>query len=734
MEQSSQPLPSSGSNTQPSTTDVGGNEVALDPSSTKAAVLNQTPSNTKPSRKRKPNSSGTRTTSHVWDHFNKLPITEGAVPEAACKYCAKTFYCHPKIHGTSSMSSHLTRCPKYTYALTNDPNQRILSFGSSKVGEGNQIQAVSQRFNIDACRKALAFFVILDEQPFKIVEGEGFKLLCKQLQPQFNPPSRHTLAKDCYQLYLDEKVRLRALFRSNSSRICLTTDCWTSIQNLNYLTLTAHFIDSEWTYQKRILSFSIIPNHKGETIGRQVEDALREWGIRNVLTITVDNASSNDVAVSYLKKKLNSFNALVLNGEFFHMRCCAHILNLVVNDGLKDMHTSIASIRTAVRFVRSSPQRLAKFKECIAYSKISCKKLVCLDVPTRWNSTYLMLESAEKYQIAFEKLEFEDPSFREYFGAAPTPSTFDWENARVFVKFLKIFYDATKLFSTSTHVTIHSAFHQLSLIYCELNQASLNLNTILANMGYEMKKKYDKYWGQIIHVNPLLYFGVILDPSYKFKYIEWSFKEMYTADLDFVSEMCFTVKLNLSRMYQWYVSLHGNQNNVGQSSQGSIQGNSVESSPSEINTHAARKMAFKQHLREKSSIDDKNELDRYLAESCVDGDDKFDVLLWWKQNSSRFPFLSCMARDIFAIPVSTVASESAFSTGGRVLDTFRSSLSPEMTEALICSQNWLKPNVHHFKDCVIGEDLEISEKVLTVGKTAPSVPGTSIVDQPINID
>ena len=54
-----------------------------------------------------------------------------------------------------------------------------------------------------------------------------------------------------------------------------------------------------------------------------------------------------------------------------------------------------------------------------------------------------------------------------------------------------------------------------------------------------------------------------------------------------------------------------------------------------------------------------------------------------------FPTMEKIARDVLAVPISTVASESVFSTGGRVLDPFRSSLTPKIVESLICAQDWL---------------------------------------------
>ena len=73
----------------------------------------------------------------------------------------------------------------------------------------------------------------------------------------------------------------------------------------------------------------------------------------------------------------------------------------------------------------------------------------------------------------------------------------------------------------------------------------------------------------------------------------------------------------------------------------------------------------------------------------VEGD-VFDILSWWKSNGPKYPLLSRIVRDIVAIPVSTIASESAFSTDGRVIYVFWISLDPDIIEAIIYLQDWLR--------------------------------------------
>jgi hypothetical protein len=88
--------------------------------------------------------------------------------------------------------------------------------------------------------------------------------------------------------------------------------------------------------------------------------------------------------------------------------------------------------------------------------------------------------------------------------------------------------------------------------------------------------------------------------------------------------------------------------------------------------------------------DIKSEVEIHLTDLREKRDQKFDLFGWWKANSTKFPILSKIARHVLAMPISTVASESAFSTSGRVIDKYRSSLNTETAEALICAQDWIR--------------------------------------------
>jgi hypothetical protein len=92
------------------------------------------------------------------------------------------------------------------------------------------------------------------------------------------------------------------------------------------------------------------PPHNGISLCEKTYNMLEVWGIETkVFTITLDNASSNDVCVGLLRNQLNMKKAIFCEGKFFHIRCCVHILNLRVQDGLKEIDSALQKIRDSVK-------------------------------------------------------------------------------------------------------------------------------------------------------------------------------------------------------------------------------------------------------------------------------------------------------------------------------------------------------------------------------------------------
>jgi len=121
-----------------------------------------------------------------------------------------------------------------------------------------------------------------------------------------------------------------------------------------------------------------------------------------------------------------------------------YILNLVGKDGLKDLDPSIIKVCATVRFVRSSLARLQTFKGCVEEEDIESKNLVYLDIETRWNSIYLMLDFAFKFRKSFNNLEFEGSLYVKELRKHGIPSPkYDWNRIEAFLSFLKNFYETT---------------------------------------------------------------------------------------------------------------------------------------------------------------------------------------------------------------------------------------------------------------------------------------------------
>lgn len=625
--------------------------------------------------------------SSVWPHFTILPEYPPSDRHASCNHCSRKIKC-VSSHGTTCLRNHLKRCEMNPENANRKTRKKMSKSPKTPI------------FDQEMLKKALVRMILKCDLPFRFVEKEGFIEFCLVWQPQFVMPSRTTIARHCYSVFLEERKVLKDAFAKLSSSICLTSDTWTSIQNSNYMCVTAHFIDSDWTLHKKIINFCVIPSHSGKVLGFALDKCLSEWDLKNVLSVTLDNASSNDVSIQTLKRLLSIRNGAVLNGEYLHMRCAAHILNLIVKDGLQDYNVHISRVRAAVKYVRSSPSRYHRFKECVALVKIASKSIPCLDVETRWNSTYLMLASAVTFKTAFEMV-FETMN-KNQLKELDMPKEEDWNYVANFLPFLKIFYDTTISLSGSFYVTGESYLRHIMGLKAFIVRMSTNSNPSISSVAKNMKSKYEKYFSNVNNMNLLMFIVVVLDPRYKLADLHILIEKSY--DVVRATDLKEKVNAALYAMFEAYSPMVQRREIMVGTSEPRV-------SNIECNMDAAAYMdSFFDDEIDDLTVSNKTELEIYLLEvKCDKRDPGFNILAWWKANCVRYPTLARMARDVLAIPVSTVASESAFSTGGRILDSFRSSLSPRMVEAIICTRDWLQTNkkIVNFEESL--EELESIE-------------------------
>ncbi|XP_020252223.1 zinc finger BED domain-containing protein RICESLEEPER 2-like [Asparagus officinalis] len=181
----------------------------------------------------------------------------------------------------------------------------------------------------------------------------------------------------------------------------------------------------------------------------------------------------------------------------------------------------------------------------------------------------------------------------------------------------------------------------------------------------------------------LIYIAAILDTRNKEDFVNFILELTY-GEKESVDKLKF-IKNAAFALFNEYKIKYGTE--IDASGQ-SASCNNINDN--DVNQITDVRSLFKRLKVAKGSAEAKLELERFLSEDVEADQSNFDILAYWKVNSARFPILSRMVRDVLAVPISTVASESAFSIGGRVLDPFRSLLTPRMVQTLVCTSDWLR--------------------------------------------
>ena len=204
---------------------------------------------------------------------------------------------------------------------------------------------------------------------------------------------------------------------------------------------------------------------------------------------------------------------------------------------------------------------------------------------------------------------------------------------------------------------------------------------VLKDMLEPMKEKFNKYSELAKELTAI---GLILDPCYKMRYLRYNLEQQNLAAASIDN---FVGKVRAAILLLWNIY---------------VQPPSAAPTSATPNPSAAKKVnkdlsGFHQYMAGTMGGIPANapgaKLDLYLEEQNLilkSNNNNFNILGWWQANASCFPSLSELARIILMIPMTLVASESAFSTGGRVLDNHWMRLGEETVEALLCAQDWIR--------------------------------------------
>jgi len=340
--------------------------------------------------------------------------------------------------------------------------------------------------------------IVKDFQPFSVVNDTGFREFVAALDPSYNIPSRSKITTELLPAAYSSTVDRVKDMLGDAEAVTLTTDSWTSLTTENYVAVTCHFITSEFKLDSCLIQCSKFPErHTAENLANDLLAVVREWNLENKIQAVVTDSAAN-------------INAAVKITGFTHLFCFAHILNLVVQNGIKVLQSLQSKMKHIVEhFHRSTvaAEKLLALQRQMRpeYNVVKVKN----DVVTRWNSTYdmfrRMCEIQEPLDAAIAVLQKPVESL----------TSDEWNTARELCKVLKPFDSLTREMSSDQAVTVSKVIVVVEGLKAACHKLQPTLMTQVAKELVDVLiQELNKRFGTC-DMNPTLARATLLDPRFK---------------------------------------------------------------------------------------------------------------------------------------------------------------------------------------------------------------------------
>lgn len=500
----------------------------------------------------------------------------------------------------------------------------------------------------ESLTEAVSNAIVSTLSPLNFVENPEVKEMFKKFEPRYEVPCRTTLTRRIEARFLDAKELLKKEVRKKF--VAITHDAWTSLNTENYDTVTASFINDDWHLQCKVLeTMKVNGSHTAENIEETLMSVKNQWDITKCVG-TTDNASN----------EVKAFKLL----NWTRVSCMGHNINLVVNAGLKEASRVTAKVRSVVSLFHSSPLAMGFLREkqnLLLPKEIQGHKLIT-DCTTRWNSTLDMLDRYIEQVPALHAVAI-DPNYKNKDLKGNLLNFDEQALAEAFITILKPLKTATVCLSGEKEPTLAFVLPSLKKISDMLEEQEGDAGTIV-KMKKAMRDKLERRT-TLAQISPDYFkLACLLDPR--------------TRKLNFMDdEEKEATKAELTEMMNDLQNQDEDSNDDELMDMMDIDTGAAASGLTDHSDTWLGDILGADTPVVPVSISD--ELTKYLSEPQL----QVNPLDWWKINQKFYPKISKIAKQVLAIPATSVPAERIFSLAGRTVTKARASLHPDHVNMLI---------------------------------------------------